>query len=107
MDGSTVSGGDDLQRETEARQPFPQNPDEFNKDPRVSYSKLDDKWILEDNDGSEWEFNDKYMRWMPSVCNPRSCYKIRLGFIGLLLAVRQHSNTQNLLLRRIAGSGSS
>ena len=50
-----------------SRKAFPKLLEQFGEDPRVSYSKLDGKWILEDEDGSEWEFNDNLMRWMPSV----------------------------------------
>lgn len=50
-----------------SRKAFPKLQEQFGEDPRVSYSKLDGKWILEDEDGSEWEFNDSLMRWMPSV----------------------------------------
>lgn len=50
-----------------ARVAFPQTPEDFDSDPRVSFSKLDSKWILEDDDGSEWEWNDVAKRWMPSV----------------------------------------
>lgn len=51
-----------------ARPDFPQSEDEFGDDPRVSYYKVDEKWILEDDDGSEWEWNGALKRWMPSVC---------------------------------------
>lgn len=49
---------------------FPQTPDDFDRDPRVSFSKLNNKWILENDDGSEWEYDDIRQKWMPSV---RSC----------------------------------
>lgn len=50
-----------------ARVVFPREPDDFENDPRVSYSKLDKKYILEDDDGTEWEFDDVAKRWIPSV----------------------------------------
>ena len=50
------------------RKAFPNTQDDFNEDSRVSYSKIDGKWILEAEDGTEWEYNDNLMRWMPSVC---------------------------------------
>ena len=50
-----------------ARPAFPQTPEDFEQDARVSFSKLENKWILEDDDGSEWEFNEALKRWMPSV----------------------------------------
>ena len=49
------------------RIPFPQTQNDFASDPRVSYSKLDKKWILEDDDGSEWEFDEDLNKWVPSV----------------------------------------
>jgi hypothetical protein len=50
------------------RTPFPHAPEDFENDDRVSYSKLDNKWILEDDtDGSEWEFSDALGKWIPSV----------------------------------------
>ena len=50
------------------RADFPKSQDDFQNDPRVSYSKLDNKWILEDDDGTEWGFDEGLKRWVPSVC---------------------------------------
>ncbi len=52
------------------RIPFPHSVEDFGDDPRISYSKTDGKWILEDDDGSEWEYNDALSKWMPSVRPP-------------------------------------
>ena len=46
---------------------FPKNPEEFDADPRVSFSKLDNKFILEADDGQEYEFDDALKRWVPVV----------------------------------------
>lgn len=46
---------------------FPKTTEDFEIDPRVSYSKLDDKWILEDDDGAEWEWDTTGNRWIQSV----------------------------------------
>jgi hypothetical protein len=46
---------------------FPQNPEEFDADPRISYSKLDSKFILETDSGEEFEFDDGLKRWVPVV----------------------------------------
>ena len=46
---------------------FPQTPDDFENDSRVSYSKLDNKYILEDDGGTEWEFDESLQKWVPSV----------------------------------------
>lgn len=53
-----------------ARVAFPQTQEDFEQDPRVSYSRLDSKYILEDDDGSEWEWDESAARWMPSVRSP-------------------------------------
>lgn len=49
---------------------FPQDPSEFENDPRVSFSKLDDKYILETEDGQEFEYDSALKRWIPTVCAP-------------------------------------
>ena len=46
---------------------FPQNPEEFDADPRVSFSKLANKFILEADNGEEFEFDDALKRWVPVV----------------------------------------
>lgn len=47
---------------------FPQDPAEFDSDPRVSYSKLDDRFILETEDGEEFTYDTVLKRWIPTVC---------------------------------------
>lgn len=49
---------------------FPQHPKDFNDDPRVAYSKLDDKWLLEDDDGQEFEWMEHLKKWIPVVRLP-------------------------------------
>ncbi|KAI9674705.1 MAG: hypothetical protein M1817_001608 [Caeruleum heppii] len=44
---------------------FPRSPEEFDSDTRISYSRLDQKWVLEADDGSEYEFDEKLKRWVP------------------------------------------
>ncbi|KAH8802039.1 hypothetical protein F5882DRAFT_447992 [Hyaloscypha sp. PMI_1271] len=46
---------------------FPTNPEEFDADDRISYSKLDNKFILVQEDGAEFEFDDAIKRWIPVV----------------------------------------
>ncbi|KAL5356955.1 putative nuclear mRNA splicing factor-associated protein [Aspergillus floccosus] len=46
---------------------FPQDPSEFDSDPRISFSKLDNKFILETEDGQEFEFDTVLKRWIPTV----------------------------------------
>ncbi|GAB1212665.1 hypothetical protein ATERTT37_001810 [Aspergillus terreus] len=42
---------------------FPQDPSEFDSDPRISFSKLDNKFILETEDGQEFEFDTVLKRY--------------------------------------------
>jgi len=46
---------------------FPIDPDVFNSDNRISFSKLDNKWLLVQDDGTEFEFDDAIKRWIPVV----------------------------------------
>lgn len=46
---------------------FPQNPEEFDADPRISFSKLDNKFILELDEEHEFEYDDALKRWVPVV----------------------------------------
>ncbi len=46
---------------------FPTNPEEFDSDDRISFSKLDKKFLLVQDDGTEFEFDDAIKRWIPIV----------------------------------------
>ena len=46
---------------------FPQNPEEFDADPRVSFSKVSNKFVLETDDGQEFEYDDALRRWISVV----------------------------------------
>jgi hypothetical protein len=46
---------------------YPQDPDEFERDPRISFYKVDQKWVLEADDGSEFEWDASLKRWIPVV----------------------------------------
>ncbi|KAB8339096.1 hypothetical protein FH972_022032 [Carpinus fangiana] len=46
---------------------FPQEQEDFETDPRVSYSKIEHKWILEESNGSEWAYDESTKRWIPSL----------------------------------------
>ncbi|KAF7860659.1 hypothetical protein EAF04_008178 [Stromatinia cepivora] len=48
-----------------AAAPFPTNPEEFDSDDRISFSKLDQKYLLVQDDGTEFEFDDAIKRWIP------------------------------------------
>lgn len=45
---------------------FPTNPAEFENDDRISFSKLDNKFIaVQESDGTEFEFDHQLKRWIP------------------------------------------
>ncbi|KAJ5937773.1 hypothetical protein N7454_004115 [Penicillium verhagenii] len=46
---------------------FPLDPSEFDSDHRVSFSKLDNKFILETDDGQEFVFDNALKRWVQTV----------------------------------------
>ncbi|EKD12141.1 uncharacterized protein L3040_003347 [Drepanopeziza brunnea f. sp. 'multigermtubi'] len=50
-----------------AAAPFPSNPEEFDSDERISFSKLDNKFLLVQADGAEFEFDDALRKWRPVV----------------------------------------
>jgi len=49
------------------RAPFPHKREEFTEDERVSFSKEINRFILEAEDGTEWEFNEPLGRWQEAV----------------------------------------
>jgi HIV Tat-specific factor 1 len=53
------------------RAPFPSNPDDFASDTRISFSKTANNYILEDENGEEWEWFPRNSKWVPMVCNSR------------------------------------
>lgn len=47
---------------------FPTDPAEFDSDERISFSKLDNKYIaVQEVDGAEFEFDAQLKRWIPVV----------------------------------------
>ena len=46
-------------------QPFPTDPADFDSDTRISFSKLDSKFLLVQEDGTEYEFDESLKRWIP------------------------------------------
>ncbi|KAJ5180655.1 hypothetical protein N7492_003865 [Penicillium capsulatum] len=46
---------------------FPLEPSEFDNDPRISFSKLDNKFVLETEDGQEFVFDEVIKRWVQTV----------------------------------------
>ncbi len=47
--------------------PFPTDPQEFDSDERISFSRLDNKFIGVLDDGSEFEWDAQLRRWIPSI----------------------------------------
>lgn len=46
---------------------FPRSPSQFDDDPRISFSKLDNRYILETEDGEEFTYDAALKRWVASV----------------------------------------
>lgn len=46
---------------------FPTDPEEFDTDDRISFSKLDNKFVLVQEDGTEFEFDEALKRWVSTV----------------------------------------
>lgn len=44
---------------------FPTDPSTFDSDDRISFSQLDSKFLLVQDDGSEYEFDNAIKRWIP------------------------------------------
>ena len=53
--------------QTHPSAPFPTDPSEFDADERISFSKLDNKFVLVQDDGTEFEFDDALKRWVSTV----------------------------------------
>ena len=51
---------------------FPTEPEEFDADPRISFSKVSSKFVLETDDGREFEYEEVLKRWIP-VVRPHCC----------------------------------
>lgn len=52
---------------------FPLSPSAFDADDRISYSKPDQKFILETAAGTEYEWDSALKRWIPSVSHDTRC----------------------------------
>jgi hypothetical protein len=49
------------------RSGFPQSPSAFDDDQRISFSKVDEKYLLETDEGNEYEWDSALRRWVPVV----------------------------------------
>lgn len=50
--------------------PFPTDVQEFDSDDRISFSKLDNKFIAVHDDGTEFEFDAELKKWAPVEDEP-------------------------------------
>ena len=46
---------------------FPQSPSAFDADDRISWSRVDEKFILESEQGTEYSWDKALRRWVPTV----------------------------------------
>lgn len=46
---------------------FPHSKDDFADDERISFDTVANKFILENQDGTEWEYVEETGRWIPVV----------------------------------------
>ena len=71
---------------------FPTDVAEFDSDPRISFSRLDNSFLLETSDGREFLFNSILKRWVETVCNTR------IGILALcaVLSMMQADNIRLL-----------
>lgn len=49
---------------------FPTNPDKFSDDERISFSKLDNKFVAVHDDGTEFEFDTELKQWLLADADP-------------------------------------
>ncbi|KAG5973948.1 hypothetical protein E4U58_003880 [Claviceps cyperi] len=49
---------------------FPTDVQEFDADDRISFSRLDNKFIAVHDDGTEYEFDSEWKRWLPTEEEP-------------------------------------
>jgi hypothetical protein len=47
---------------------FPHRKEDFHSDSRISFYEEEGKYILEDEDGEEWDWVEETGKWVPAVC---------------------------------------
>ena len=86
----------DAQQEP-SRTPFPQNPEEFDADDRVSFSKVSNKFILEAEDGQEYEYDDSLKRWVAAVrFHSPTSIKDPQHAVGVIHLARERASSNDL-----------
>ena len=64
----------------EARAPFPQNVSDFENDERIAFTSSMGVWHLLDENGEQWEFNERAQRWHQPVSEGPDIDRLRNGF---------------------------
>jgi HIV Tat-specific factor 1 len=62
---SQVTPSMEQRQQNEGNSSFPTHLENFDSDDRISFSKLDNKFVLVQDDGTEFEFDDAIKRWVP------------------------------------------
>lgn len=70
---------------------FPLEPSEFDSDPRISFSKLDDKFILETEDGQEFVYDGVIKRWVQTVWPALLALRLALALVSVFARERVYS----------------
>ena len=58
---------------------FPLSPSSFDQDPRISYSRREQRHILETEDGREYEWDTALRRWIPVVSGTHTASPLRIS----------------------------
>lgn len=66
---------------------FPQSPSAFDADDRISWSKIDEKFILESEHGTEYGWDTALRRWVPHVSQRLHKLAIQTPGLRLLFSV--------------------
>lgn len=77
--------------------PFPTDVQEFDSDERISFSKLDNKFIAVHDDGTEFEFDAELKKWVPAEEDPLDDELDELGEYGGTPADDEASNKKRKL----------
>lgn len=75
---------------------FPTDPAEFENDDRISFSKLDNKYIaVQESDGTEFEFDAQLKRWIPLADEDEEALILQQQSAYLSAAPASESHSRN------------
>lgn len=75
---------------------FPTDPAEFENDDRISFSKLDHKYIaVQESDGTEFEFDVQLKRWIPLADEDEEALILQQQSAYLSAAPTSESHSRN------------